>query len=247
MTNPSLDDILKEIEQESQREIEAELGKWQAEEKKEVSQQSLTSSGTRQDLKPPSAGMADVSAHEIKQDDASPSPLSHDVNLSGIPQLSRQMLAGSAVVSERASSGQVGSTAFRRNLPKLSYRMLGSIAAVLVLTVGLASAIWLSSQPQDLRQYAYEETATEPAVIGQPISSGGADASQTAGDSDTVAGEIVSDPNKPGQIAYVTQPEAGQLRDSKVWWRNPWIVAGATIVVSGLLLLIVFLHWLFAI
>lgn len=211
MDNPSLDDLLKQIEQET-----VDLP--------------IDSSGGGPVVVKASSGMKEVSVHEEELPTASPSPLNIDINASGIPQLSRQYIGAGPVVSDNMQMPD-GEARRQSSMPKLSYRMLGSLAAVLVLVAGLGTALVLSQQPQDLRQYASDVPAQIYSELEPYLADG-----QTAQ-------EFVRErsDSRSETLAMATQPI------KTIWWQNPLIIAGAAVLISGLLITLVFLHWLFAV
>lgn len=111
----------------------------------------------------PSVGMQDISAH-LTIDTGNPAAVS------------------------AASPGQElwesNLTERQRALPKLSLKMLGGVAAVFVLMLGLGSATFLSQQNQDLRQQAYVDTlpdlAGESAVLTEQELTADSSTSQTS-------------------------------------------------------------------
>lgn len=111
-----------------------------------------SASPSTQPIVTPSIGMQDVTAH-----------LAVDSGAPGAP------------VGPSAQPGQDlwenNLTERQRSLPKLSLKMLGGIAVMFVLTLGLGSVTFLSQQNQDLRQQAYVDTlpdlAGESAILTQ--------------------------------------------------------------------------------
>jgi hypothetical protein len=216
MTNqsPTLDDLLKQIEAENSQEMSLDEPDYSP---RQVS-----------------AGLEDIAVHEVSPQTSSPSPLSMDMPGGGVPQLSRQFIGGGNTVNEQMiHPSSEGLDARQRALPKLSYRMLGSIVAALVLTVGLSSAVYLSQQPQDVRQYAADPSAR----IDPEIEQFRADTTEQAGDEVMQEGDDIAARTSTAQGVPTSQP----------WWQSPVLIAGTAILVSALLILAVFLHWLFAI
>lgn len=225
--SPSLDDILKQIEMDAGLQI--------------------NSQGGDGNQSPISAGMTEVSAHESRPATPSPSPLQLDAATTGIPQISRQYLGGGAVVSDNVQVP--GLSARQKGLPKLSYRMLGSLAAVFVLVIGLGSAVLLTQQPQDVRQYAFDPAARLDPELQQYVAQG-------SGEEVEVPGETTQRPAVPDTTdttdtsttaeTYV-QAAPDPATTTRPWWQNPLVLAGVSVVVSAGLILAVFLHWLFAV
>ena len=221
MANPSLDDLLKQIEEES------------------ASGLSINSSGGEELPPKVSAGMKEVAVHEDAPTPASPSPLNMDMGSNEIPQITRQFIGGGAVVSDNVQVP--GLTARQKALPKLSFRMLGTLAAMLVLVAGLGSAVVLTQQSQDVRQYAYDPAAKTDPNLQQYMAD------------ESVTGDQAAMPDKTGdQMPEVAQDTTSQTAvtlpvTTNIWWQNPLLIAGAAVVLSALLILAVFLHWLFAV
>lgn len=217
MGNPSLDDLLAEIEKEAASEL------------------SVESAGGDELAKPVSAGMGEVAVHEEVPAPASPSPLKFDSQGSAIPQITRQYLGGGTVVSDNMQIP--GLTPRQQALPKLSFRMLGSIAAMLVLVVGLGSAVVLTQRPQDIRQYASDQSNQQLDPELQQYMSDDSAAPTTMDQADQ---DIGSAPAEGNALAMMNQAV------SQPWWQNPVVIAAAAVVISAFLILAVFLHWLFA-
>jgi hypothetical protein len=232
MANPSLDDILKEIERDS------------------ITDASAMSSVMGEEAK--SAGMAEVAVHEQRPSISSPSIMAEDFRADNIPQITRQFLGGGAVMNEKVSVPGVptGLSPRQKALPKLSYRMLGSLAAMLVLVVGLSSAVMLSQKPQDIRQYAFDpntrvDSSLEPYRNKQAEQPTEPVNEPTSGDQPvqepSVTGDQTAPQAQPAQLETVLAPQ------NQVWWQDPLVVAGGAVILSGILILAVFLHWLFAV
>lgn len=224
MANPSLDDILKEIERDSMSDAAA--------------------IGSLVNDEPRSAGMSDVTVHEQPPKVSSPSPMAEDFRADSIPQITRQFLGGGSVMSEQSSSpGQpAGLSPRQKALPKLSYRMLGSLAAMFILVVGLGSAVMLSQTPQDIRQYAYDPNAKVDPALEPYLNKQAASDDEIEAPADTAADELASDPSTDKQAVDVQMPV-----QPAPWWQDPLLIAGAAVIISGILILAVFLHWLFAV
>lgn len=230
MANPSLDELLKQIEQEAADELNvASLG------------------GDEVEVKV-SAGMDAMNVHEEVARPASPSPLNVDFQASSIPQITRQYLGGGAVVSDNVQ--MPGLTPRQKALPKLSFRMLGSIAAILVLVIGLGSAISLTQQSQDVRQYAYDPNTRVDPELQQYVADGETVEQPqvvTEGTGEETPGQEMVDTNQAVGEKAVASADEVQVPTMTPWWQQPIVIAGAALVISALLILVVFLHWLFAV
>lgn len=103
-----------------------------------------------------SIGMQDVSAH---------------LTLSGSDLLQQEVTPPAPTQHSGAELWESNLTQRQRALPKLPLKMLGGVAALFIMVVGLGSATFLSQQNQDLRQQAYVDTlpdlAGESAVVTQ--------------------------------------------------------------------------------
>jgi len=231
MANPSLDDILKEIERDS-----------------------ITDAAVMNpyfDTEAKSAGMAEVAVHEQRPNSSSPSIMAEDFRSDTIPQITRQFLGGGAVMNKASASGApAGLSPRQKALPKLSYRMLGSLVAMLVLVVGLSSAVMLSQKPQDIRQYAFDPNTRVDSSLEPYLNKEAEQPSEPSNDELAQEPGIADDPSAP--IDQPTQPTNQQSENllapqSQVWWQNPVVIAGGAVILSGILILAVFLHWLFAV
>lgn len=211
MDNLSLDDLLKQIEEETM-------------------DVKIESTGGESVIPKTSSGMKEIGVHEEEMPTASPSPLNVDINASSIPQISRHYLGTGPVVSDNMQQPG-GESSRQSSLPKLSYRMLGSLAAVLVLVAGLGTALVLSQQPQDLRQYASEQSGRIDPEL-EPYLADGKTVQDLGSEQTGETSEAVVMDNQPNKY---------------IWWQSPLIIAGAAVLISGLLITLVFLHWLFAV
>ena len=224
MANPSLDDVLKEIERDSLNDA--------------------SSVGLSIQDEPHSAGMREIAVHEEKQISASPSVMPEDFRSDSIPQITRQFLGGGAVMNQQNSTrSSSGLTPRQKALPKLSYRMLGSLAAMFILVIGLGSAVMLSQTPQDIRQYAYDPNARVDESL-EPYLNKQTDTTEAQMPEDEGT-QIDAPTEMPGEQASDTIAPLGP--PSTPIWKNPIVVAGAAVIMSGVLILFVFLHWLFAV
>lgn len=216
---PSLDELLAQIEKQTG-----------------VDESGMSSQGTPNTSRPVSKGMEVIDVFESSlvgqsSNRTSPSPL-HTESKTGVKQLSRSMIGGGATTNE-SYGGATGLSMRQQRLPKLSYRMLGSIAAMLVMVLGLGSAVFLTQQSQDIRQYASDPSRQE---IPQELRQYMAD------------GEQVPSPDSqqelPQQKPAVMQPQ--QEDANLAWYKQPLVIVGLALVISALLVVGVFLHWLFA-
>ncbi len=251
MANPSLDDILKEIERDSLNEVSM----------------NDPVTGYIPSAESKSAGMQEVAVHEEHQTQSSPSVMAEDFRADSIPQITRQFLGGGTVMNETSPVPGLptGLTARQKALPKLSFRMLGSLAAMFVLVIGLGSAVMLSQKPQDIRQYAYDpETRVDPALEpylnkqAETVETESLPADPTELADETTSEEMPADEaltnEVPDDSQAVSEPVANQAEslpaevpNTSVWWQNPAWVAGGALILSAILILGVFLHWLFAV
>lgn len=140
MVSPSLDDLLQEIERDS------------------IAVPPLNSAGVVGSAAPmaPSVGMQDISAH-LTIDTGGPIAAAMPGGAGGVGEVGASGAAGTA----GQDLWETNLTERQRSLPKLSLSMLGGIAAVFVLMLGLGSVTFLSQQNQDLRQQAYVDTLPE--------------------------------------------------------------------------------------
>lgn len=224
---PSLDELLAEIER--QTSLDNSL---------------LHSAGTSthsQSSPELSAGMQAIAALESSlvgstdRNKSSPSPV--DVSpASGVVQLGREMIGGGAPRQEQFGSVALENQATQRQrrLPKLSYRMLGSIAAMLVLAGGLGTALLLTQQNQDIRQYASDPQRQEVPSELQPFQT------EEQASSDSSLEDVSREEESSSTNETINQ-------ESVRWYRQPVVVAVAAAVASVFILLLVFLHWLFAV
>jgi len=222
MSSTSLDDLLREIETE---------------------QGGDSTSPTQAH----SAGLEDLSPHETPPVQPNSSPFLVPEMIGNVPQLTREMVGGGNVVSEQALAPESLSERQRR-LPKISIHMVGSVLAVLVLVFGLGSSVLLSQQKQDVRQQAYEgtlsveereragENAAEESTAEETTEQISEETSETSESIDET--QAISQEEPAGQPA--SQPAAP-------WWQHPVAIAGGAVLLSAVLLLGVFFHWLFAV
>jgi hypothetical protein len=187
------------------------------------------SSVSTPELRPNSAGLDNLPEYEAEKSSSNSSPFLVPEMIGQVPQLTRDMIGGGAEVSENGISVQ-GLSARQRALPKISLHMVGSILAVFVLMIGLGSSVLLSQQPQDVRQQAYEGQGVEQ--TGEVAAPNELNETSQEAARDSVASEMIADSSSSSQA----QP----------FWQQPIFIAGIAIVVSMGLLLVAFLHWLFA-
>lgn len=145
----SLDDVIKEIQRES------------------TPFPKMESAGAAGGPTPVSAGVSDLDTHLAARPDAAP------LMLSGEPAVASRQEINAADTAHLLSSGL---SERQRRLPKLDYRMVGGLVAVLLLIVGVSTATILTQESQELRQRAFQPVATatpipefQPAVTPTPV------------------------------------------------------------------------------
>lgn len=130
----SLDDVIKEIQRES------------------TPFPRMESAGAAGVATPVSAGVSGLETHLAARPDAAP------LMLAGEPAgVAARQETNAADTAHLLSSGL---SERQRKLPKIDYRMVGGLVAVLLLIVGVGSATLLTQESQELRQRAYQPVAT---------------------------------------------------------------------------------------
>lgn len=172
---------------------------------------------------PVSEGAADLLAHSSPAPSRNSSPFLVPEMIGQVPQLTREMVGGGRAVSEQALVSE-GLSARQQRLPKISLHMVGSVLAVFVLMIGLGSSVLLSQQQQDVRQQAFEGEM-------QVVEDGSTVSMEESEQSDSV---------QPAATAQA-------MVEPTPWWQSPYVIAGAAVILSGVLLLAAFFHWLFAV
>jgi len=170
-----------------------------------------------------SQGTSDILAHSSSAPSRNSSPFLVPEMIGQVPQLTREMVGGGRAVSEQALVSE-GLSARQQRLPKISLHMVGSVLAVFVLMIGFGSSVLLSQQQQDVRQQAYEG---EMQVVEE--------SSQSEMESGDTSESVIQQNGLP------------ELRPPTPWWQSPYVIAGAAVILSGVLLLAAFFHWLFAV
>jgi len=174
---------------------------------------------------PVSQGAADIFAHSTQAPSRNSSPFIVPEMIGQVPQLTRDMVGGGRVVGEQALVPE-GLTPRQQRLPKISLHMVGSVLAIFVLMIGLGSSVLLSQRQQDVRQQAYEGEM-------QMVEESDQDALESGAET--------------GLSDSALEAAAQVVTDSLPWWQQPLVIAGAAVVLSGVLLLAAFFHWLFAV
>lgn len=140
----SLDDVIKEIQRDS------------------TPFPRMESAGAAGIPTPVSAGASDLETHLAARPDVAP------LMLAGEPAgVAARQETNAADTAHLLSSGL---SERQRKLPKIDYRMVGGLVAVLLLIVGVGSATLLTQESQELRQRAYQPIATvTPIPEFQPV------------------------------------------------------------------------------
>lgn len=100
---------------------------------------------------PASAGAADIATHLTDRPAAAPAIYTPIETNTSRP-------ANNAADTARLLAS--GLTERQRRLPKLDFRMVGGVMAILLLIVGVGTATVLTGQSQDIRQFASEARPT---------------------------------------------------------------------------------------
>lgn len=160
----SLDTLLEQIQHESTR--EQTLNPMVSEKK-----------GQSQGLRGVTVSNGNLTAHVRSQLTAMPStspatqgvaPNGESLSPSSLPSLATMTASGLSEIpaddrqetplSDRQELWESRLTDRQKSLPKISYRMLGSVVAILLLVFGVGSATVLTQESQDIRNQAFEQT-----------------------------------------------------------------------------------------